>query len=291
MSNNLHIIVNELKRLKVIGVDRVFVEDQTLRLLTSQKKIIDICHKEKLVAPLKSKDSEGSFSRKLSDFYTKFPQAPRVELIQGEASTQMKWLNNQIFKSEICQSQLEKSGKLISGAGSLNADILFCGDAPGVDEALEEKPFTGKSGTLLTKIITAMGLSRESTYLTYLVKWHQPHKRVYEERSKSQEKMACCLPYFTAEIEIIKPKVIVALGNSVANDLLGNDLSSDYTDARGSWHTFFNTPLIITFHPEYLLRNDTLKAKRLLWEDMLKVMEKCGLKVSKKQLNYFLPKI
>jgi DNA polymerase len=102
--------------------------------------------------------------------------------------------------------------------------------------------------------------------------------------------MQFCLPYFEAQIEIIKPKVIVALGNTAVSGLLGSDPERRMGQVRGKWHRYADIDLMITFHPAYLLRNDTLKTKRMVWEDMLSVMRKCDMSISEQQEAYFLPK-
>ncbi len=196
-----------------------------------------------------------------------------------------------IRASDLCQAQLKEPEKVVLGAGSTAADILFCGEAPGVDEALTGEPFIGKAGNLLSKIITAMGLTRESTYLTYIMKWRPSHNKPYGERPATGEEIAYCMSYLRAQIDIIKPRVIVALGNAAAKGLLGDELGQNFSDVRGTWFSFQGIPVIITFHPSYLLRNDTLKTKRLAWEDMLQVMEKCGLNISEKQRAFFLSKV
>lgn len=105
--------------------------------------------------------------------------------------------------------------------------------------------------------------------------------------------MRYCLPYLKAQIEIIRPKVIVALGNTAVTGLLGPDPKRKMGQVRGTWAGFAEIPVMITFHPSYLLRNGTLKIKRMkrmVWEDMLEVMQKCGLEISEKQRGFFLPK-
>jgi DNA polymerase len=220
-----------------------------------------------------------------------FPKAPKIQLREGDAGTQMASLDETIHTSDLCLAQLKEPEKVVLGAGSTTADILFCGEAPNVDEALTGEPFIGKAGNLLSKIITAMGLTRESTYLTHIMKWRPSHNKPYGERPATGEEIAYCMPYLKAQIDIIKPKVIVALGNAAAKGLIGDELGQNFSDARGTWSSFQGIPVIITFHPSYLLRNDTLKTKRLAWEDMLQVMEKCGLNISEKQRAFFLSKV
>ncbi|MGB0744833.1 MAG: uracil-DNA glycosylase, partial [Opitutales bacterium] len=147
---------------------------------------------------------------------------------------------------------------------------------------------------LLTKIICAMGLKREDVYIANILKWRPEHNKPYGNRPPTIEEMNFCLPYVKAQIDIVQPKVIVALGNTAVTGLLGPDPNRRMGSVRGSWQEFEGTPLIITFHPSYLLRaeseaNPNAK-KRLVWVDMLQVMEKVELPISDKQRGFFLPK-
>jgi len=136
----------------------------------------------------------------------------------------------------------------------------------------------------------AMGLTREAVYMTNLLKWRPEHDKPYGNRLPTQEEMDYCLPFLRAQIKIVQPKVIIALGNATIAGLLGSSPEHTMTSMRGTWQSFEKTPLIFTFQPSYLLLNGTMKSKRMVWEDMLKAMEKIGLPISEKQQNFFLPK-
>ena len=191
---------------------------------------------------------------------------------------------------EVCKEHLSDDGKIVFGTGSAQADIFFCGEAPDADEEREGKAFIGKPGQLLTKITKAMGLSSENVYTTNILKWRPEHDKPYGNRPPTLDEMRFCLPYLKAQIKIIQPKVIVALGNTTVSGLLGHDPARKMGATRGTWDQFENIPLMISFHPAYLLRNGTLKTKRMVWEDMLQVMEKCSLEISNQQRGFFLPK-
>jgi DNA polymerase len=215
---------------------------------------------------------------------------PTIHLPEGDAETQLAALREQVFACPVCNEHLSENGKIVFGSGSANADILFCGEAPGVDEELAGKPFVGKAGQLLTKIITAMGLNPDAVYIANILKWRPEHDKPYGNRPPTVEEMRYCLPYLKAQIGIIRPEVIIALGNTAVSGLLGPDPNRKMSAIRGTWASFLDIPVMITFHPSYLLRNGTLKTKRLVWEDMLQVMEKCHLDISEKQRGFFLPK-
>lgn len=305
MSSGLEAIANELRRLQRDGVDRVFVEDHTMRLLVPQKERnsapaksdapkpaprTDLGDLRQLVKDSPKKAADPSKTTAKEPQERQLPAAPVIELPEGNPSTRLDWLRERVLGCEVCQANLNNRGKVVFGTGSPEADIFFCGEAPGADEELVGDPFVGKAGQLLSKIITAMGLSKESVYIANILKWRPQHDKPYGNRPPTQDEMRFCLPYLRAQIEIIQPKVIVALGSTAVAGLLGPDPDRKMGKVRGTWASFGETPLIITFHPSYLLRNGTLKTKRLVWEDMLQVMDKCGLEISEKQRGFFLPK-
>ena len=173
------------------------------------------------------------------------------------------------------------------GVGSIDAQFMFVGEAPGADEDEQGEPFVGKAGQLLTKIIQATGLSRADVYIANILKCRPdtPGQSAGNRKPTSDE-MATCIPYLHEQIDLIRPKVIVALGATAVEGLLGKTLG--ITKLRGTWKTYRGTPLMPTYHPAYLLRNQAMSEKRKVWEDMLAVMEKLEMPISEKQRNYFL---
>ena len=131
----------------------------------------------------------------------------------------------------------------------------------------------GRAGELLTKIIQAMGFKRHEVYIANVIKCRPP-----ENRTPLPEEVANCLPYLLAQIELIKPKVIVALGATAMKALL--DIQLGITKIRGNWYTFRGIPIMPTFHPAYLLRNPA--AKKEVWQDMQAVLAKLGREVPKR---------
>ncbi|MDR1173208.1 MAG: uracil-DNA glycosylase [Puniceicoccales bacterium] len=216
------------------------------------------------------------------------PVNPRVILPEGSKLEQCEWLKNRVLNCEECKKHVRPGKKIVFGVGNVDADILFCGEAPGADEEIMGEPFVGRAGQLLTKIILAMGLSRSDVYIANIMNWRPEMPTAVGNRPPTQEEMEFCLPYLLAQIEIVQPKVIVALGATAVSGLLGHDSTRRMHDVRGKWATFANTPLMVTFHPSYLLRNNTNAAKRVVWEDMLEVMGKLHMPISEKQQNYFL---
>jgi uracil-DNA glycosylase len=176
---------------------------------------------------------------------------------------------------------------VVFGVGSLDAELMFVGEAPGADEDEQGEPFVGKAGQLLTRIIQTMGLTREQVYIGNILKCRPDTPgQSAGNRKPTPEEMNTCIPYLHEQIDLIRPKVIVALGATAVEGLLGKTLG--ITKLRGNWRTYRGTPLMPTYHPAYLLRNQALSEKRRVWEDMLKVMEKLSLPINDKQRGYFL---
>jgi uracil-DNA glycosylase family 4 len=187
-----------------------------------------------------------------------------------------------------CPHLVSSRTNVVFGAGSLESEILFVGEAPGAEEDAIGEPFVGKAGDLLTRIIQAMGLSRETVFIANVLKCRPdtPGKSS-GNRKPSATEMATCLPYLEEQIAIIRPKVMVALGATAIEGLMRRT-SVQVTRIRGQWFDFHGIPLMPTYHPAYLLRNDSITEKRKVWEDMLAVMEKLQLPISQRQQNFFL---
>jgi DNA polymerase len=176
---------------------------------------------------------------------------------------------------------------VVFGVGSIDAQLMFVGEAPGADEDEQGEPFVGRAGQLLTKIIQATGLSRADVYIANILKCRPDTPgQSAGNRPPTPEERATCLPYLQEQIDLIKPAAIVALGATAVDGLLGKTLG--ITKLRGNWQTYRGIPLMPTYHPAYLLRNQAMSEKRKVWEDILKVMEKLEMPISAKQRNFFL---
>ncbi len=157
--------------------------------------------------------------------------------------------------------------KTVPGQGCPRPEILFIGEGPGQDEDLSGLAFVGAAGQLLTKMIAAMGLSREEVFIANIVKCRPPGNRVPQP-----DEVAACIPYLKEQIRLIRPKVIVALGAVCVKSLL--DPRAMITKMRGKWMTYEDIDVMPTFHPSYLLRCPS--EKRLAWEDLKTVLKKLG---------------
>lgn len=200
------------------------------------------------------------------------------------------------FREEVlpcvkCDHLAKSRKNVVFGVGNPNATIMFVGEAPGADEDEQGEPFVGKAGQLLTKMIEAMGVKRPEVYIANVLKCRpdMPPGATGNRKPTPQE-MATCLPYLQQQIRIIQPKVMVALGATGTEGLFGL-AKAPIMRMRGTWLDFHGIPVMPTYHPSYLLRNQSVMEKRKVWEDLMQVMDKAGLPISEKQRNFFLSKL
>jgi uracil-DNA glycosylase family 4 len=185
-----------------------------------------------------------------------------------------------------CPHLASSRKNVVFGVGSPDAQLMFVGEAPGADEDTQGEPFVGKAGQLLTRIIQTMGLSRETVYIANILKCRPDTPgETSGNRKPTPAEMETCIPYLHEQIDLIQPRVLVALGGTAVEGLLGKTIG--ITRLRGQWREYRNIPLMPTYHPAYLLRNQAPAEKRRVWEDMLAVMETLGMPISEKQRNYF----
>ena len=228
------------------------------------------------------------------------PPPPSIQLPEGDKATRWNALREIVLNDPVCRARVFPGKQVVFGVGDLGAAIMFVGEAPGGDEEDQGEPFVGRAGQLLNRMIKAMGLDRGQVYIGNILNW-RPEMGARNadgsqtgNRPPTAEEMAYCLPFIRAQIAIIQPKVLVALGKTAVDGLLGADRFKSMGAARGAWHAYADTPLRATYHPSYLLRQEGLvstaakKIKRDAWEDILSVMERAALPISEKQRNYFL---
>ncbi len=216
------------------------------------------------------------------------PAAPDPGLTPEARAAAFADLRQRALACVKCSNLAAARKHVVFGVGDINARLMFIGEAPGADEDDQGEPFVGKAGQLLTKIIQTMGLTRDSVYIANILKCRPDTPgQASGNRKPTPEEMNTCIPYLHEQIDLIRPKVIVALGGTAVEGLLGKTIG--ITRLRGQWRTYRGIPLMPTYHPAYLLRNQALSEKRRVWEDMLAVMEKLGLPTSEKQRRYFLP--
>lgn len=198
------------------------------------------------------------------------PESKAAQLNKTEQSDDYSELSFESLRSvvENCQKcDLSNSRKnVVFGEGNIHTEIMFIGEGPGRDEDLQGRPFVGKSGQLLTKMIAAMGYERSDVYIANIVKCRPPLNR-----NPNPEEAKQCIGYINRQIEIIGPKVIVLLGAVPLFFLLGK---SGIKREHGKWYEYNGIKTLPTFHPAFLLRDPT--QKRGAWEDLKKVMRFLG---------------
>jgi DNA polymerase len=225
----------------------------------------------------------------------KLPPPPVVSLPDGDKQTRWNALLEIVTQDPVCAQHVRPGKKVVLGVGHLDAKIFFCGEAPGAEEEAQGEPFVGPAGQLLTKMIQAMGLKRSDVYIGNIMNWRPdlptpPGQAQTGNRPPTEEEITYCLPYLRAQLEIVNPDFIVALGSTAAQGLFGYGSFKTLGEIRGRWKPFAEKPVMVTYHPSYILRNPTNRSKRAIWEDLLKVMERVSLPISDRQRAYFLDK-
>jgi uracil-DNA glycosylase len=180
-------------------------------------------------------------------------------------------LEEAVRRCTLCQLSARRCNA-VPGEGSYDTPLMFVGEAPGADEDRQGRPFVGKAGQLLTKIIAAMKFRREDVYITNVVKCRPP-----ENRTPLRPEIEACQPYLLTQIKTIRPRVIVSLGKTATDFFVPS--SAGMTSLRGEFYDFGSTRVMPTFHPSYVLRSEgDPRIKRLVWQDMQKVMAFLGTK-------------
>jgi len=187
------------------------------------------------------------------------PQNESTLTIARNATEALAAIRADIGDCTRCKLHTLGRKQIVFGVGNPEADLMFVGEAPGADEDEQGIPFVGRAGQLLTKIIEAIDLRRDDVYIANIIKCRPP-----QNRNPEPDEVASCEPFLFRQIEVIKPKVIVALGKYAAQTLLRTD--APISRLRGRQFDYRGAKLIPTFHPAYLLRNPS--SKREVWEDM-----------------------
>ena len=289
--------IQHLEALKAAGVRHVPVSPETIAALAqpaSQQEFHGHRQEEAKTSPGSAGPEQPAiqqsfFAPETADVLPgETPSAPRTpQQSPTEKAAAFAALRERAMACVKCPHLASSRKTVVFGVGSLDAQLMFVGEAPGADEDEQGEPFVGRAGQLLTKIIQAMGLQRADVYIGNILKCRPDTPgQSAGNRKPTADEMATCIPFLHEQIDLIRPKVIVALGATAVEGLLGKTLG--ITKLRGAWKTYRGTPLMPTYHPAYLLRNQAMSEKRKVWEDMLAVMEKLGMPISPKQRNYFL---
>ena len=245
----------------------------------------------RLAKPPTQKTATAPLGQAAPAVITQHPEEPSVydlpKLSADKKESALAKLRDETLACVRCGHLVSSRTQVVFGVGTVHADLVFVGEAPGQDEDKEGEPFVGAAGKLLTKIIQATGLDRDKVYIANILKCRPDTPgKVYGNRKPRPEEMETCFPWVKRQIEIIQPKVMVALGGTAVEGLLGK-MPSGITRLRGNWQEYRGVPVMPTFHPSYLLRNQSWVIKRHVWEDMMKVMNRLNMPISDKQRGYF----
>jgi DNA polymerase len=289
----LDILLEELKRQKAAGLRRVSISDEavaTLKALAgapvaapapaSPAKPISASAATVRPAPIPvaPKPAVVTTTPVIAD-------APIFTLPAGTKAERMQALRQLVDTCVETKKHLTGSHRPLLGHGSLDAKVVFVGEAPSLEEMEAGKAFAGASGELLQKILGAAAISPADYYLAPVMVWRPEPPTQYGKRPPTAREIAFNLPYLRAQIDVVAPRIVVALGAQAFEALHGRTPS--ITQARGQWFDLSGVPLMPTYHPNYLLHNPSASAKRAVWEDFLLAMEKLGLPISEKQRGFF----
>lgn len=220
------------------------------------------------------------------------PPTPKSTQDQDKAS-RLAAVAAEAAASPACRALGTLREEMVFATGNPDAALMLIGEAPGAEEERRGEPFVGPAGQLLTRILQAMGFQRGDVYISNICKFRpvvtDGRPQGNRNRTPTRQEMNTCLSFVTREIAIVQPQIIVALGATACNGL---GIEGSVGRLRGQFHEFQGIPVMATYHPSFLLRREEeggsgIKEKRLVWQDMLKVMERLGMAISPKQRAYF----
>jgi DNA polymerase len=216
------------------------------------------------------------------------PDAPIFTLAAGSKAERLQSLRQLVDACVETKKHLVAPQRPLLGHGSLDAQVVFVGEAPTIVEMEAGQAFAGEAGELLQKILSAAAINPADCYFVPVMVWRPEPPTQYGKRPPTAREIAFNLPYLRAQIDVVAPRAVVALGAQAFEALHGRTPS--ITQARGQWFDLSGVPLLPTFHPNYLLHTPSATAKRTVWEDFLLLMEKLGLPISEKQRGFFATK-
>lgn len=304
----LDILLEELKRQKAAGVRRVSI---TADSLTALKALAGTPAAQATPAPDKASAAPAPASVRpsvapspaparpvtpvaaapkpaVAVSAAPIPDAPIFTLAAGTKAERMQALRQLVDACAETKKHLVAPQRPLLGHGSLDAKVVFVGEAPTIVEMEAGQAFAGESGELLQKILSAAAINPADCYFVPVMVWRPEPPTQYGKRPPTAREIAFNLPYLRAQIDVVAPRAVVALGAQAFEALHGRTPS--ITQARGHWFDLGGVPLLPTFHPNYLLHTPSASAKRTVWEDFLLLMEKLGLPISEKQRGFFATK-
>jgi DNA polymerase len=291
----LDILLEELKRQKAAGVRRVSISDDSLASLKSlagspvapaAAPVPAAARPAPSAAPVRPAAPVPAAPKPAVVVAAPpIPDAPIFTLPAGTKAERMQALRQLVAACAETRKHLTGAHQPLLGHGSLDAKVVFVGEAPSLEEMEAGRAFAGASGELLQKILGAAAISASDYYLAPVMVWRPEPPTQYGKRPPTARELAFNLPYLRAQIDVVAPRIVVALGAQAFEALHGRTPS--ITQARGQWFDLAGVPLMPTYHPNYLLHNPSASAKRAVWEDFLLAMEKLGLPISEKQRGFF----
>lgn len=216
------------------------------------------------------------------------PDPPQIALPEGTREQRLAWIRQRILECPETARHLSPGLKPVLGAGPADAPVVLVGEAPTQEEAEAGAPFAGDAGALLRKILAAAELGEKDVFLLPVMGWRPESANAFIKRQPNARELAFNRPYLLAQIQAVSPKVVMALGANAHESLLG--IKQPVQKVRGTWHEVAGLPVLLSFHPNYLLHTPSESAKRTVWTDFLALLEKLGRPVSEKQRAYFLPR-
>jgi uracil-DNA glycosylase len=204
------------------------------------------------------------------------PSSARTELTLEQRRAALDTLSKEVSACQRCSGLCTTRTQTVFADGQAGAELCLVGEAPGADEDRQGVPFVGAAGQLLNRILAACGLKREEVYICNVLKCRPPNNR-----TPRPDEVANCRDFFVRQIELLKPKYIVALGGTAAQSLLGTNQSLGRL--RGKFHDFRGIPVMVTYHPSFLLPHRSPEKKRDVWEDMQWLMAKMGREIPGKK--------
>jgi uracil-DNA glycosylase family 4 len=304
----IEILLSELRRLRSEGVDSVSMgaeAEQRLRELLARSPGVAAgvpapaaatrlgATRAPDVAPVKTPAAEappaGPPKPRAAATEAEAMPAPPVLDLPAAGSREERWaaLCARLGQCEEARRRRPAGVSPFVGHGSTQPDLVFVTEHPEEGEEVSGDPFAGPSGELLGKAIRAMGLGVDRVHVAPVLRWRPVLPSRVGSRPPTSGEIAYCLPFLRAQVEILAPKVVVALGNVPLNALAGAGGPLRITQERGAWREAMGIPLLPTYLPSYLLRNPSPKVKREFWEDLLAVMERLGLPISERQRGFY----
>jgi uracil-DNA glycosylase family 4 len=240
------------------GAGAAVEETQPVESNSSQPEVREeMTPRSAAIKPLPSNDDLRTVSK------------PKPEAGVSDPVQALKIIREDLGECTRCVLHQQGRKQIVFGVGNPKADLMFIGEAPGADEDQQGEPFVGRAGQLLNNMIKAMGIQREDVYIANIIKCRPPGNRTPE-----RDECETCSPFLMRQIDVIKPKVLVALGAVAAKTLLA--INAPMTELRGHWYDFRGTKLAVTYHPAFLLRDP--RQKKEAWKDLQMVMRELGMK-------------